>query len=147
MTSSYIRRLIAPVGAVRRSQSASTTVTPHRDELIGTPPDTHQVERYIFNGMFAFAKRRSEVLRPAEKTCTAERSDTDAALTQQGCPTWRQQSAWSSFIQHDRHAGRANYLFVDGHVAALRWQQTVGDGRDEQDGHHLPEFDPPRSQP
>lgn len=30
-----------------------------------------------------------------------------------------------AMLEHDRHSGGANYLFVDGHVKWLRWNATL----------------------
>ena len=130
---------------------------PYRDQVIEghheDPEDpcdheeAHKIQSYILNGMFAFGKRLGQVLRPADKICTSERSDEEEALEHQGYPAWMKQSAWVDLTEPNRHIDRSNYLFADLHVESMKWEETIGDGSDEQDRHYLPEFDPPTPRP
>lgn len=120
---------------------------PHRDEPIGGHDRNEKIVSYCVNGMFAFGKRLTQVLRPADKICVSERGDGDEALEHQGYPAWMAQSVWEDLLKHDRHGDKSNYLFVDTHVESLKWVETIGDGSDEQDRHYLPEFDPPTPRP
>lgn len=114
----------------------------HADTPVGSPP--RLVVSYIQNGMFAFTKKRSKIRCSSEKIIVSERSDEGDALSHQGYPAWRVQSVWAPLLKKNRHGHKSNYLFVDGHVSALTWQETVGDGTDAQDRHYVVEFDPPR---
>jgi prepilin-type processing-associated H-X9-DG protein/prepilin-type N-terminal cleavage/methylation domain-containing protein len=110
--------------------------------------DTETVESYSYNGMFAFHKRCNQVVRPVEKILISERSDSELALEHQGYPAWKRLSEWEDLIEHARHGGKSNYLFVDGHVAAERFHTTIGEAEDnghcnDTNWHYLPEFDPP----
>jgi prepilin-type processing-associated H-X9-DG protein len=116
------------------------------------PSDPHQddegVESYVYNGMFAFDKRRATVKDPVGKIIVAERSNIDAVLTHQGYPAWKALDVWDDFIATDRHGETANYLFVDGHVSNLRFEYTIGEDTshhhmNDSNMHYVPEFDPP----
>ncbi len=121
---------------------------PHRDDVFGDPNEGgYKIESYIYNGMFAFGKRFAQVLRPADRICISERSDSEEGLEHQGYPAWKAQFVWEEMVKHDRHLDKSNYLFVDLHVETLKWEETVGDESDEQDRHYLLEFDPPTPRP
>jgi prepilin-type N-terminal cleavage/methylation domain-containing protein/prepilin-type processing-associated H-X9-DG protein len=64
---------------------------------------------------------------------------TDDALEHQGYPAWKDQNVWEGRIKKDRHGEKSNYLFADGHVKTMRFEDTVGD-RDEEDHHYVNEF-------
>lgn len=122
---------------------------PHRDDLVGDSNEgEHRIESYTFNGMFAFGKSFGQVIRPGDKICISERSDTEEGLEHMGYPAWQEQEAWEDLIKQERHHEKSNYLFVDLHVETLEWKETIGDGTDEEeDRHYLMEFDPPRPRP
>lgn len=45
------------------------------------------------------------------------------------CHQWSSVGAAKNAVAHDRHAGRSNYLFVDGHVESLTVDQTFSSKR------------------
>lgn len=92
------------------------------------------VESYIYNGMFAFAKREDSVSSPSSQIIVSERGDEGDVLAHHGYPAWKAVSEWRSKVNGDRHGGVANYLFADGHVISYDFEQTIG--REEAgDGH------------
>ncbi len=99
---------------------------------------------YIINGMFAFSKRRDDVLKPSEKIVVSTRADTGNILEHQGYPAFKAQPFWQNDIHHQRYPAGSNYLYVDSHVKLQKFESTLGDGTDEQDQHYLTEFNPPR---
>ena len=116
------------------------------------PSDPHKgdetVESYIFNGMFAFSKKDSTVKSSTSKIIVSERADSGDALTHHGYPAWTALTGWQDLIKHDRHNGRSNYLFCDGHVEDMEFADTVGDAtpgdhQNDTNMHYLPEFGPP----
>lgn len=109
------------------------------DPIVKTNPS---IESYIFNGMFAFGKKLSRVKKPSEKIIISERADEGDALIHQGYPAWFDASVvnWHNLINHDRHNGGANYLFVDGHVEWAKFETTVGDRAQDRDKHYIPGF-------
>jgi prepilin-type processing-associated H-X9-DG protein/prepilin-type N-terminal cleavage/methylation domain-containing protein len=116
------------------------------------PADPHRdgetVQSYIYNGMFAFSKKDSQVGNPSGKIVVSERGDTEDALNHAGYPAWKELSVWQGRIKADRHDGVSNYLFADGHVEALGFAETVGeaggnDHRNDTNMHYVPGFNPP----
>ena len=95
---------------------------------------------FVYNGMFAFGRIRSKVDDEAEKVIVTERGDSAAALEHMGYPAWKAQDQWEDLIAKERHGKKANYLFVDGHVATLGFDDTVGDRGEDEDMHYVPGF-------
>jgi prepilin-type N-terminal cleavage/methylation domain-containing protein/prepilin-type processing-associated H-X9-DG protein len=108
-----------------------------------------EVESYVYNGMFAFTKTRPAVKDPTGKIIVSERGDAESVLLHTGYPGWKDVELWREKIAEERHGDFANYLFVDGHVKAMTFADTLGeeiggDGyRNNTNLHYLPEFDPP----
>ena len=55
-------------------------------------------------------------------------------------PGMSEPADWKSDVEHARHTGRANWLFVDGHAASHTWQETVGDESTSQNHHFVTEW-------
>lgn len=102
--------------------------------------DGQDIESYIFNGMFAFGKKLAQVDYPCDKIIVSERGDNEQAFAHQGYPAWRPVQEWEHLIAKERHGDRSNYLFVDGHVEALRFDDTVGERTEDKDMHYVPGF-------
>ena len=47
---------------------------------------------------------------------------------------------WKAHVDRERHSGRANYLFADGHAASHVFDETVGDGTEENNQHFVCEW-------
>ena len=110
------------------------------------PSDQHRddpgIESYVFNGMFAFDKKLTQVEKTSDKIIVSERDDTTEALTHQGYPAWASRTAWENLIAKERHSGGSNYLFVDGHVKWHRFEETMGPRAQDECKHYIPGFDP-----
>lgn len=86
------------------------------------------VESYIWNGMFSFGVNRASLRgKDEEKILVSERGDTPGALTHQGYPSWHPAETWQENLDADRHDPVSNYLFADGHVSGMIWEETLGD--------------------
>ena len=105
---------------------------PHRGEP--------HVESYVFNGMFAFGKNLAKVGDPTRKIIVSERGDDPSVLLHQGYPAWLDPTVWEICIAKERHGAGANYLFVDGHVRWLLFNQTIGPREKDADMHFVPGF-------
>jgi len=70
-------------------------------------------------------RRLAQVPNPARTILLAEGAAASGGMTADHfmCHQWSGISAAKNAVAHDRHAGRANYLFVDGHVESL----AIGD--------------------
>jgi len=86
------------------------------------------VESYVWNGMFSFGVNRATLRgKDEEKILISERGDTPEALTHQGYPSWHPVEVWKENLDENRHDPVSNYLFADGHVAGLEWEDTLGE--------------------
>ena len=47
---------------------------------------------------------------------------------------------WKDSLDRERHSGRANYLFADGHAATHTFDETVGDEKEENNRHFVSEW-------
>jgi heavy metal sensor kinase len=95
---------------------------------------------YTLNGAFATGLPESEISFPAATIVVADRRNTLANRDQPAVFEWRrwQPGVWppqplpdptpaaAQELALDRHAGRLNLLFADGHVRALPFRQTWG---------------------
>ncbi len=99
----------------------------------GPDGQPQRVPSYLLNGWFSDevqgTKRDfSDIKQPTGAILVAER-DHDATCKLESCDTddaepWRPVTQWLPEVAGTRHNGRANYLFVDGHVKALQPEQT-----------------------
>jgi len=86
------------------------------------------IESYIWNGMFSFGVNRATLRgKDEEKILVSERGDTPDALLHQGYPSWHPVETWQENLDADRHGPVSNYLFADGHVSGMIWEETLGD--------------------
>lgn len=77
--------------------------------------------------LIMFSERNSEAMNAPDNgefgSVTQDDYDTwvgEAALVQWGSGSYGDQG----WIRHDRHGGRANYIYTDGHVENLRWSKA-----------------------
>ena len=98
---------------------------------------------YIYNGMFAFAKRINTLRNPSGNIILSERGDTTDALEHCGYPGFKDPDAdppkWENNLKKDRHGNQSNYLYCDGHAKARKFEETVGDRSEEQNEHFVKE--------
>ena len=100
--------------------------------------DTRQ--SYIYNGMYAFNKRMNVLRNTSRRIILSERGDTAGALDHQGYAGHKAVELWESNIAKTRHNGNANYLFVDAHAKALKFEETVGNRDEDQNQHFANEY-------
>ena len=63
-----------------------------------------------------------------------------AYLEHQCYPGFSEPADVKEVLNIRRHTGTANYLFLDGHSAAHRFEETVGDGTEEQNRHFVKQW-------
>jgi prepilin-type processing-associated H-X9-DG protein len=97
--------------------------------LIGFATD-NAVANLPNRSIIMFAERNSEALNAADNSDygSVNQDDYDtwpgeAALVQWGSGNYANQG----WIRYNRHAGRANYIYTDGHVENLRWSKARAD--------------------
>ena len=115
-----------------------------------TAPATKPSSDYIINGFFSHGSHQAQFGQTAQQIMIAERKEGEEVLdyhpwASDGGPEWDN-------IGQDRHLEGANYLFADGHVKWLKWENTlipatlndgviVGmhniEGKDEPDHDHV----------
>lgn len=77
-----------------------------------------------------FSERNSEALNAADNAefGSVNQDDYDTWVGESALVRWGSgQYADQGWIRYNRHAGRANYIYTDGHVANLRWSQARAD--------------------
>jgi prepilin-type processing-associated H-X9-DG protein/prepilin-type N-terminal cleavage/methylation domain-containing protein len=97
-------------------------------------------QSYIYNGLFAFAKRINVLRNTSGTIILSERSDDDGALDHCGYPGFLVVTAWEPKVKKDRHGNQSNYLYCDGHAKARKFEETVGDSSEEQNEHFAKEY-------
>jgi prepilin-type N-terminal cleavage/methylation domain-containing protein/prepilin-type processing-associated H-X9-DG protein len=106
-------------------------------------PSGKRIISYIYNGCFAFTKKRAALRDTSRSILVSTRADEGSALKHQGYPGWKPVAKWSPRIHKKRFDAGSNYLFADGHVELKQWQATIGDGSMAQDMHYIEGFNPP----
>ncbi|MDD5599093.1 MAG: prepilin-type N-terminal cleavage/methylation domain-containing protein [Victivallaceae bacterium] len=104
-------------------------------------------QSYIYNGMFAFAKRINVLRNPSGDIVLSERSDTTEALDHCGYPaffapnhTLDAGDTWPDRVHQTRHGNQSNYLYCDGHGKARKFDETLGDSSEKQNEHFVTEY-------
>ncbi|MBU8901637.1 MAG: prepilin-type N-terminal cleavage/methylation domain-containing protein [Victivallales bacterium] len=111
----------------------------------GGEPGWETRPSYIYNGMFAFAKRINVLKSPSGNILLSERGDdTTDALEHGGYPGFTDPepvaTSWPINLKTDRHGTKSNYLFCDGHVKSHKFEETIGDGSETQNKHFVQEY-------
>ena len=89
---------------------------------------SHKTRRY---GQWTLSRFSQEV-GTSNFVCFSERN-ADGILASDGDPKQDDYDIWlgtgiiKPWIAFDRHSGVANYLYLDGHVATLAWEEAVVD--------------------
>jgi prepilin-type processing-associated H-X9-DG protein/prepilin-type N-terminal cleavage/methylation domain-containing protein len=96
-------------------------------------PDAPNVTSVLVNASFVFGRRDSDVQRPTQTILTAERRSEGPYCDYLYRPWYSGQNpearedemdAQIGAISTERHAGKANYGFADGHVRTMVFAQT-----------------------
>ena len=99
------------------------------------------IQSYMLNAMFTLGHRRSSLKKASYYILQAERGETNGeAVAHQCYPGFAEPNDVRSVLNVSRHAGLANYLFLDGHAAAHRFPETVGDETIDQNRHFVKEW-------
>ena len=106
----------------------SATDTAHSTDSTTTPSD------YVANGFFARGVGQSSFQNTAEQIMAAERADNQSDIDYHPWDT----AEFKTHISTTRHLEGANYLFADGHVKWLKWENTLKPVvTDPVDGHDV----------
>jgi len=110
------------------------------DGITGDEYDWSTRESYIFNGMFAFGKKRDPLQNPSDTVVFCERGDYGDALNHQGYPSFKAVNVWELRVRKTRHMNLSNYSFADGHATTLDFEWTVGDRTEAGNKHFVKEY-------
>jgi len=114
----------------------------------GFDADVDKRQSYMFNCMYGYDRKSSQLKTTSRNIIVSERggedlpvgTERDEALSHQGYDGYAPVSGWESCMSKLRHKDMSNYLFVDGHARALKFNETVGDKTETQNMHFVKEF-------
>ena len=114
----------------------------------GFDADVDKRQSYMFNCMYGYDKKSSQLKTTSRNIIVSERGGEDLAdpvekeeaLGHQGYDGYRKVAEWKDGMAKTRHKDLSNYLFVDGHAKALKFDETVGDKTETQNMHFVKEF-------
>ncbi len=96
------------------------------------------IQSYMVNAMLTFGRAISTLNQTSNAIVLSERGYENGAAVEHQCYAGMcDPHQWEDAVDAERHAGRANYLFVDGHAAAHQFTETVGDESEAQNMHFL----------
>ena len=70
----------------------------------------------------------------------SERGDSGTGLSSCCYDAFKDVSLWEDSVQKERHGKVSNYPFIDGHVEAMSFEDTVGDRTVEKNQHFVSEY-------
>jgi prepilin-type N-terminal cleavage/methylation domain-containing protein/prepilin-type processing-associated H-X9-DG protein len=90
---------------------------------------SHKTRRYGRWNLIRFVNEvgTSSFVCFSERNATAFSADSDNDPRQDDYDIWLGTETIQPWIAYDRHTQVANYLYLDGHVVALRWEEAVVD--------------------
>lgn len=105
-------------------------------------------ESYTFNCMFGYDKKDSQLKNTSRNIIVGERGGEDLptgeardeALGHEGYDGYKVVAVWEDTMAKTRHKDTSNYLFVDGHAKAMKFDETVGDKTEAKNMHFIKEF-------
>ena len=110
----------------------------HADKLYDS---ANGIQSYMVNAMFTLGYKRTTVKQASRRIVLSERGEKNGAANEHQCyPGFSEPDDVKEAINTDRHDGLANYLFLDGHSAAHRFADTIGDGTIQQNQHFVSEW-------
>jgi len=101
------------------------------------------IQSYMVNAMFTFGRPLGTVHAPSRRIVLSPRGYEENGKEPEEHQCYAGMSEpedWQEHIDRERHAGRANYLFADGHAATLVFAETIGDGKEENNQHFVYEW-------
>jgi prepilin-type N-terminal cleavage/methylation domain-containing protein/prepilin-type processing-associated H-X9-DG protein len=114
----------------------------------GFDADVDKRQSYMINCMYGYDKKSSQLKNSSRNIIVSERGgedlpageERDEALSHQGYDGYAPVDDWKSCMSKLRHKDMSNYLFVDGHTKAYKFNETVGDKTEAQNMHFVKEF-------
>lgn len=103
-------------------------------------------DSYSWNGMYSFNQKLSGLREATKRIIISERGFNADALTHAGYDGFNDplNGGWGdgdpSKIDKTRHKDKSNYAFADGHVDSIDWEETIGDGSEEENMHFAEEL-------
>jgi prepilin-type processing-associated H-X9-DG protein/prepilin-type N-terminal cleavage/methylation domain-containing protein len=115
--------------AVFYNEQGESDGVAHRTSYLLNSLLTHMTRRY---GAWTLPRFQNEVglskfCSFTEREASAFTADLGNDPRQDDFDIWLGSTVISKWIATRRHAGVANYLYLDGHVTALEWSEAVGD--------------------
>ncbi len=99
------------------------------------------IQSYMVNAMLTFGRSISQL--PAPRCIVlSERGyeESGEAYEHQCYPGMSEPDDWKDLVDAKRHGGRANYLYLDGHVVAASFDETIGNGTTSENEHFIEEW-------
>ena len=99
------------------------------------------IQSYMVNAMLTFGRSIAN-LKASSRIILSERGfeEDGEAIEHQCYPGMSEPDDWREMVDVIRHAKRANYLYLDGHVEAVDFNETIGDGTVTNNQHFVSEW-------
>lgn len=99
------------------------------------------IQSYMFNAIYTVGYKRTTLRNPSRLIILSERGEQNGnAVGHQCYPGFSEPDDVKAVLNTVRHTGAANYLFLDGHSAAHRFEETIGDGSEERNRHFVKQW-------
>jgi prepilin-type N-terminal cleavage/methylation domain-containing protein/prepilin-type processing-associated H-X9-DG protein len=133
---------ILPSEAIYRCPQDQSVRKPFMDPETGQVDGVENRTSYLMNSLLSHKSRRygqwtlmrfvnevgtSQFICFAERNAAAFTPDSGEDPRQDDYDIWLGTGIMRPWLAWDRHTGVANYLFLDGHVASLKWETAVVD--------------------
>ncbi len=116
----------------------------YKTAYLHCPSDSYfaeTVQSYMFNAIYTVGYKRTTLREPSRLILLSERGEQNGKAVEHQCyPGFSEPADVKEVLNIRRHTGTANYLFLDGHSAAHRFEETVGDGTEEQNRHFVKQW-------
>jgi len=101
------------------------------------------IQSYMVNAMFTFGRPLGTLQSTSRRIVLSPRGYEENGKDPEEHQCYSGMSEpddWKEHIDRERHSGRANYLFADGHAASHTFDETIGDGKEENNQHFVNEW-------
>ncbi len=101
-----------------------------------------EIQSYMINAMFTLGHNRDKLRNTSFYVIVSERGEnSDGKPIEHQCyPGFAEVDEMKGSLAKERHSQNSNYLFADGHAASMRFIETVGDGKEENNHHFVREW-------
>ena len=102
-----------------------------------------KIQSYMVNAMFTFGRPLTTLRSASQRIVLSPRGYEENGKDPEEHQCYAGMSEpddWKDSLDRERHSGRANYLFADGHAAAHTFDETVGDEKEENNRHFVSEW-------